>query len=128
VNSSGQTLPHIPQLFESVVMSVQLPAHCTLGAAQALMLQTPDTQAKPVGHALPHAPQLLGSEVMSWHMPLPVQSAVPGAHTTPPLQIPITQPVPAGHTLPQPPQLFGSLFGSTQPMPPQLRNPPPQAG
>jgi hypothetical protein len=48
---TGQTLPHVPQLFGSVCLSTH-----------------DDVQhALPPVHALPHAPQLLMSDVVSLH-------------------------------------------------------------
>jgi hypothetical protein len=50
-----QTIPHIPQLLESLVVSVHADEQHVLSG---------------LAHVIPHIPQLLGSIVVSMHEPL----------------------------------------------------------
>jgi hypothetical protein len=62
---TGQTVPQVPQLLTSVVVSVQRPpAHSVRGAHVTHALAW---QYCPAPHACPHEPQLLVSLVVSTH-------------------------------------------------------------
>jgi hypothetical protein len=115
-------IPHIPQLFGSVLVSVQPDAQQVwpgwqpgppLHWAWHVLL----THASPAGHTLPQLPQFFGSLVVSTQ-PAGQQCRLP-VQAGPPLQVAwhmlIEQLSPAGHALPQFPQFFGSLVVSAQP-------------
>jgi hypothetical protein len=118
----AQTLPHAPQLLESLKIFVSQPsAYLPLQSAKpelhVLIAQVPLLQTEVAFGAeqmLPQAPQLLVSKVSLVSQPLaywPSQSAnpllqAPIAHT-PPLHKAV--PLATKHTLPHAPQLLGSL-------------------
>jgi hypothetical protein len=113
VASAGQTLPQVPQLFGSVFVSTQVPAHTVPGQVHAPLeqtspalqvlpqvpqfpvsldrsRQTPEQQAGMVpAQVMPQAPQLLVSVLVSTQTPL--QSVSPLGHTGPATQFPLTQ-------------------------------------
>ena len=105
---AGHTVPHPPQLFGSVPVSVHVPEQLVCPAVG--QVHTPAAQMSPAGHAFPHAPQLFRSVLGSTHVP--PQSIVPGAHRlthVPPLHV-----LPAGHVTPHAPQLFTSVWKFVQ--------------
>jgi hypothetical protein len=57
------TLPHVPQLLRSIVVSVHVIVHSVIPAeqleAQEYMLPDPEQSGVPLPHFVPHAPQLL---------------------------------------------------------------------
>ena len=61
-----QTVPHLPQFFASVFMSVQAPLQAVWPVGQ---VQAPLTQVAPVAQALPQAPQLVVLARMSLQAP-----------------------------------------------------------
>ncbi len=63
-----QTLPHAPQLFGSVRVSMQLPPAQTVSGA--LQKHVPVMHAMPGSHALPQLPQFFGSDCVLVHAPL----------------------------------------------------------
>jgi hypothetical protein len=87
VELAGQTLPHAPQLFESVVGSMQTdpaePAHVILGAGQ--LPHWLFAHITPVAHAAPQLPQLFGSLVVSTHE-VPQSARLAEHPQTPPVQ------------------------------------------
>jgi hypothetical protein len=100
-----QTLPQVPQLKLSAILSTQAPLQ-TVGVA-AGQPHTPEAQVPPMAHTVPHVPQLAAS-VARVAQPLlqvtrPIgQVHTPAAHTAPGLQ-----------ALPQVPQLPVSVVLST---------------
>jgi hypothetical protein len=124
VSPGGQTVPHPPQLFGSLVVVLQpLVQHVWPGEQSAPPLHPVDVQVlathvSPGGHAFPQPPQLSMSLVVSLH---PVaQHASPTAHAGPPSHdvagwhwLP-THALPVGQTLPQKPQSCASLVVSMQ--------------
>jgi len=115
----GHFLPHVPQLFESIVTSVQAapppasgapasPPHMmTVSPFVLSHMQAPLMQSAPAGHFLPHEPQLFGSLDALTHVwtPLMLHIVVEPMHSHVPLG---SHPRPASHTFPQLPQLVGS--------------------
>jgi hypothetical protein len=90
-------VPQVPQLFGSVVLSVQAAGvpHATSGAAHDAE-QLPPPHVEPAGQAfdtdvVEHAPQLRLSVFRSWHLPSP-HSVCPVTHDT--------EHAPAEHTVP----------------------------
>jgi len=67
-----QTVPHLPQFFGSLVVSVQLPPQTIspIGQAHAALAHN-----WPIGQAMPHLPQSAGSLARSTH--IPAQKVVP---------------------------------------------------
>ena len=54
-----QTRPHAPQLRGSLVGSTQVPLQFVRGDGHEVdVVQSPATQARPIGHTLPQRPQL----------------------------------------------------------------------
>ena len=104
---SGQTLPQAPQLFGSLLRSMQKPLHSTRGETQPRLIcgQTPLAQT-PSGQTLPQPPQLFGSLLMSTHPP-PPQSTVGRTQPistwtgkqVPPSQTPLSQAMPHAATV-----------------------------
>jgi hypothetical protein len=102
---AGQTFPHPPQLFASVIVFVQTdpdaPGHVVLGAMQLPHWLFAHITLPP--HAAPQLPQLLGSVVVSTHaLPQVVEVA---EHA----QTPLVQDCPVPQTMPQPPQFEESV-------------------
>jgi hypothetical protein len=85
-----QDIPHIPQLFESVAVSVHDEEQQVLSG---------------LVQVIPHMPQLLSSIVVSMHEPL--QYCWPTSQQCPIEQIPV-------QTVPHLPQLVGSVSRSVQ--------------
>jgi hypothetical protein len=123
----GQTSPHPPQLFGSVVVSVHPSAqHCSMPShggrplQETLLVQTPPEHVAPGGQTSPHPPQLSGSLSTSVHplaqhcktpwQGIPPSQPVGGVHS------PATQEKPPGQGSPHPPQLFGSVSMLVQPV------------
>jgi hypothetical protein len=74
----GQTLPHAPQLFGSLVVSVQVPLHSVCPVGQPVPpVQVPPVQVCPEAQALPQAPQLFGSVPRLVQVPLQLVWPVP---------------------------------------------------
>ena len=108
-----QTVPHVPQLLESVPASVQpLEQQVWLGAQAGPPLQVvgathwPITQASAGAQGMPQAPQFFGSLVVSeqpvgqhWRVPVQAGSPLQVALHTPPEQL-----WPAGQWFQQEPQ------------------------
>jgi len=103
----AQTLPHVPQLFESLARSRQLPLQRVCPVAHPEHI--PLSQDWPGWQALPQKPQLFRSLVRSWQ--LPKQLVSPVGH---PEQFPLSQNVPFSQTLAHCPQLFESTARSWQ--------------
>ena len=101
-----QTVPQLPQLLESTVVSTQTPLHSVMPAAHP---HTPPEHAWPAAQVFAHAPQLAGS--LARLTQLFPQGVVPGAQDSP--QTPAEQNCPTGHAVPQAPQLLPSLAVST---------------
>ncbi len=93
----GQTLPHMPQLFSSKRVSMQVLLH---RVRPVLHTQVPLTQPLrgPPPQLLLHMPQCCGLLWVLTHWPL--QSVVPNGHW----QLPAAQMRPGGQTLPHMPQ------------------------
>jgi len=70
----GQTVPHPPQLFLSVLVSVQVPPHRVVVPVQ---LHEPAVHSVPPVHVVPHSPQFFGSLLSSTHDPLQFVLPVP---------------------------------------------------
>ena len=106
----GQTLPQVPQLVVSLVVSVHVPLQTMKPAGQPTAAQTPALQRWPAGHALPHDPQwaLL---FMTSAQALPHIICVAG-HIS--VHAPLAQSWPCGQRLPQAPQLRSSVAVSVQ--------------
>ncbi len=117
----GHFLPQVPQLFESIVTSVQdapppasgapaSPPHMmTLSPFVLSHMQAPLMQSAPGGHFLPHEPQLFGSLDALTHVwtPLMLHIVVAPVHAHMPVGSG-SHPTPDGHAFPQAPQLVGS--------------------
>jgi len=58
-------MPHPPQLFGSVPVSLHVPLHDSVFCGQAHWLAV---HVSPLGHAIPHAPQFFASLVVSMHV------------------------------------------------------------
>jgi hypothetical protein len=121
VSPTGHTLPHAPQLFGSVFVSMQPdaqhwsggvhagPALHPIGARQKL-----STHVLSGGHGMPQPPQLVGSVVVSLqpvvqHASVPLQAGPP-LHAVVDMHLPPAHLSPDAHGIPQPPQLFGSVL------------------
>lgn len=105
-------VPHVPQLFGSVAVSVHSPLQSACPAAH---WQVPLVQLCPLTHVVPHAPQLVLSDFRSTHAPPHAESPVAHEAAHAPL---LHTGVAPEHFVPQPPQLFGSLLVSMH-TPPQ---------
>ncbi len=99
-----QTLPQLPQLAGSLVVSVQTLLQATCVPGQAWQLLPAQMLIDP--HALAQPPQLAGSLVVS--VQAFAQLVCPAGQ-----QLLFVQ-LPASQALPQAPQLFGSLVVSMQ--------------
>jgi hypothetical protein len=101
----GQTLPHAPQLFESVIGFVQTdpeaPGHVTFGMVQLPHWLFAHITVPP--HAAPQLPQLLGSVVVSTHAVPQVVEVAEHAQTPPLQDCPVPQ------AMPHPPQFAESV-------------------
>jgi hypothetical protein len=73
--SGPQMLPHVPQLFESLVRSTQFPPQLVVPGGH---VHVPDEHVWPPLQTFPHEPQLFWSVVKSMHTPL--HSFVPCGH------------------------------------------------
>jgi hypothetical protein len=106
-----------PQLFGSVWVLVQTPAH-RVGVAPA-QPHTPPVHAAPAAHLVPQPPQLFGSLLV--FIQLPPHRAVPLPHVGHPgtgTHVPFMHTgVAVEHCFPQPPQLVGSLLVFRQALP-----------
>lgn len=128
VSPVAQTLPHAPQLFGSVLTSLQpLVQHwvCPVQSGPPLQLaggvQAPVWQVKDGGQTLPQALQFFGSVSMLvqpalQHCSSPVQTGPPW-HEAGGVQMPATHVSPVEHLKPHWLQLFGSVCRSLQPVP-----------
>jgi hypothetical protein len=111
---AGHTVPQTPQLFESLVTSVQTPPHIPIPAGH-VPLQAPPTHACPAAQVIPQLPQLWASVAVSeqnagaW---AGVHWVCPGGQSA--QQVPPTQTVPVMHGTPQAPQFAGSCERSVQ--------------
>jgi hypothetical protein len=102
-------LPHVPQLFGSSVVSVQVPpppnAEQTV-AAPAVHSHLPALHAEPAAQRAPHMLQLSGSVMRSTQRPLHI--VAPALH----LQAPASHVSPDVQRVPHAPQLSGSVIVS----------------
>jgi hypothetical protein len=116
----GQTLPQVPQLPGSVLMSASqpsltMPSQSAKPGKQEVIWQLAERQpAVPSGtidgQKLPQKPQLFGSAlVLAQSTPQQVSPLGQPAGLQGPTQTPPEQASPAGQTFPQAPQFFGSL-------------------
>jgi hypothetical protein len=112
VCAEAQTLPHVPQLFRSLLVSVHVPLQAVPLAHPP---QTPFEQSSPLGQALPQLPQLSGSSPRLASQPSPgtmLQSPKPGLQAPTP-HVPLVHVATAFggavQTDPQALQLFGSV-------------------
>src|SRR6185437_16977902 len=80
LSPAGQTDPHNPQLFGSLVVSTHLPLQ--IAPVHVEVVQRPCTQLSPEGQTLPHPPQLFGS--LAVEAQPEGQHDCPAAHTGPP--------------------------------------------
>jgi hypothetical protein len=88
--------PQLPQLFGSVCVSVQAPAHCCWPPVQGFATHWPATQLSVLEQVRPHAPQLPVLELSGTQLPpqstCPLGHAhAPPAHDLPPLHTMPTQ-------------------------------------
>jgi hypothetical protein len=125
VERGPQDLPHVPQLFESVLVSAQpVEQQVWLGRQAGPLLQvvgathSPITQESAGAQGWPQPPQFSGSLVVSEQ---PVgQHSWPPVQAGPPLQVgmhtPAEQLLPDGQTWPHFPQLFESVEREEQPV------------
>lgn len=116
VPSAPQRVPQPPQLFGSLAVTASQAFVPSLSQSLCPLEQAehvPLLQYCDDVHVLVQLPQWLPSvAVFVSQVPLPSQSAVPGAHAE--TQFPLEQfGVEAGQTWPQDPQLFGSVLVST---------------
>ena len=112
-----QTLPQVPQLASSLLVSTQEPLQFVPEAQ--LVAQLLPEQTCVWEHIVPQAPQLAGLLAVDTHTPLHSASSVAQ------MQDEATQVVPPVHAFPHRPQLFESVPSETQ-APLQLVNPGPQ--
>jgi hypothetical protein len=77
-SAAGQTFPHAPQLFGSLVLSVHTPPHAVWFAHGEHVLWTQNGAL--AGQAFPHAPQFCGSVWLSTHWLLQADPAAQGTH------------------------------------------------
>jgi hypothetical protein len=116
----GQTLPQVPQLFGSVLVSTSQPSETTPsqsakpGTQEVIWQLAARQPAVPSGtvdgQKLPQLPQLLGSAVvLAQRAPQQVCPLGQPAGPQGPTHSPPEQASPAGQTFPQAPQFWGSL-------------------
>ena len=108
-----QAIPQAPQLFESLVVSMQVP----LQIMPAQAWQPLAEQCWPEGQTIPQLPQLLSLWVVSTQVPLQfvLLCAGHGSKQTPDAQ----DGCEGGHTSPQPPQFWVSVPLVSVQVPPQ---------
>ena len=126
VSPVPQTLPHPPQLLESVFVSTQPVLQHESPVAHILEATTHRhalvLHASPGAHALPHALQFAASDVVSLH--LLAQHVLATSHAIPQApqlalsllvstHLPLQHALPAVHAVPHPPQLAASFLVST---------------
>src|SRR5262245_39112949 len=110
---AGHALPHMPQLSESVAMSVHAESQKLWPKGQ----QPPPVQSSPVAQALPQVPQFAGSLSVSMHWS--PHWVVPPRHSTP--HCATEQSSPSAQACSQLPQCERSRFRSTQSAPQGVR-------
>jgi hypothetical protein len=103
-------LPHAPQFFGSLLVSMQVPLQSANGKRH---WHWPEVQSSVSAHVMPHTPQFSGSPgpivcvqvgLGVGHMRLPAHVQEPAMHVSP-----------TAHFMPHAPQLARSRFRSTQP-------------
>jgi len=96
---AGQTVPQVPQLWLSVVVTAQMPEQFVCPVTQETAQALPE-QTCPLGHTVPQNPQLWLSLLRT--VQIPEQFVCPVTQET--AQALPEQTCPLGHTLPQFPQ------------------------